>query len=383
MKDLADEQRKQMETQKKQMEASQVNTQLMEEKILHKLNEKIEEKVQRKVEERLEEVSQDSSFQSLKDQAFTNRHNLIVTGLEEDDSKTPAASAEEVFKTMGVDKSAFKEAWRIGQQPQEDSSYCRPVGVKFKRLDVRNKIWRKRTKFSPEGEGQKIRIQADLPKKLREEINILYRIQRAAAKHAEYKSLTIRNFAIQLQGKEYTPARLENLPRPIRPSTISNPRSEDALVFFTKYSVLSNHHPSIFLVNNQEFHNMEHYLAYQKAVLSGRQEVITRAQQSTDAKEAKAILNSLKDDHSNEWNNQVEESALEGLRAKFSQNPHLLVFLRETGQLQLGEASPNERWGIGMDLNDPNVLDTTKWNPTGNLLGRCLMKIREELCYEK
>lgn len=125
---------------------------------------------------------------------------------------------------------------------------------------------------------------------------------------------------------------------------------------------------------------MEHFLAYQRAKLSGQQEVIERAQQATDAREAKAILNSLREDHVGEWNHQVERTTMEGLKAKFSQNPSMLDFLRDTRQLQIGEASRNERWGTGVDLSDPNVPDTTKWNPEGNLLGKCLMKIRGELC---
>lgn len=47
--------------------------------------------------------------------------------------------------------------------------------------------------------------------------------------------------------------------------------------------------------------------------------------------------------------------------------------------LHLGEASTNSRWGIGMTLEDPDVLDTTKWKAEGNLLGNLLMTVRGEL----
>lgn len=138
----------------------------------------------------------------------------------------------------------------------------------------------------------------------------------------------------------------------------------------------------MFVIDGKEFHTVEHYLAYEKAKLSGVEANVDRALRATDPKEAKAILHQLKDDHPDDWNSNIAAIAIKGLRAKFSQNDHLLDFLRKTGHLQLGEASKNERWGIGLHLNDPDVLDGTKWNPAGNLLGKCLMEVRHELCPE-
>lgn len=223
-------------------------------------------------------------------------------------------------------------------------------------------------------------MQADLPKALRDETHILYRVVRAAATTEDYHSATVRNYAIQLNGREYSPNELEKLPKAIRPSSITNLRSETTMAFFTKYSALFNHHPSPFDMQGNKFQTMEHYLAFKKAQLSGVNATIQKAQQAVDLKEAKAILHSLREDHVAEWDTEVEGITLAGLRKKFSQNEHLLTFLKNTRQLQLGEASCNARWGIGLNLNDPNVLDATKWDPEGNLLGRCLMKIRAELC---
>lgn len=78
----------------------------------------------------------------------------------------------------------------------------------------------------------------------------------------------------------------------------------------------------------------------------------------------------------------VEDVTLEGLRAKFGQNSQLKEYLLNTHNLYIGEASTNPRWGIGMELLDDNALDHTKWSPEGNLLGRSLMKVREELAQQ-
>lgn len=66
------------------------------------------------------------------------------------------------------------------------------------------------------------------------------------------------------------------------------------------------------------------------------------------------------------------------LREKFRQNPNLLKYLKDTQGLQLGEASRDPTWAIGMALEDDQVLDMSKWLPSGNLLGRTLTRVRDE-----
>lgn len=360
-----------IDQQKQQVDSFKATTQKVEKKILEQTEAKIEEKVGK--------VSQDFSFKKLKDQAFANRYNVIITGLAEDSEKTVRVTIQDFFKMLGEKKLAIPEVFRIGT-PRNDPTYSRPVKVKFAHLADRNRIWRKRRDIQAVDGERQIRIQADLPKELREETNILYRIKRVAAKSAQFKTATVRNFAVALHGKEYGPRDLEELPPQLTPSAISNLRSERALAFYSKYSALSNHHPSPFTLQEVEYQNMEHYLALARAQLSGQEDIIQRATQATEPKVAKAILHSLRENHSAEWDQQVEQVTVSGLRAKFSQNKHLLAFLKGTDQLQIGEASVNPQWGIGLDLDDPDVLNTAKWDPKGNLLGRSLMKIREELC---
>lgn len=124
-------------------------------------------------------------------------------------------------------------------------------------------------------------------------------------------------------------------------------------------------------------------ICLKRAEISGKDDLIRRARGAQDPVQAKRILTTLHGDHQEEWDNKIEELALDGLRAKFSQNLQLRDYLCATGNLILGEASPNTRWGIGMNLSDPDVLDSSKWLENGNLLGRSLMKLREEFILEK
>lgn len=82
-------------------------------------------------------------------------------------------------------------------------------------------------------------------------------------------------------------------------------------------------------------------MAFRQASLSDNQTLIDKALNAQDPVQAKHILKSLKNDHADEWNEQVSNVALEGLRAKFSQNNILKKKLCDTYPLTLGEASKN------------------------------------------
>jgi ribA/ribD-fused uncharacterized protein len=67
------------------------------------------------------------------------------------------------------------------------------------------------------------------------------------------------------------------------------------------------------------------------------------------------------------------------LYEKFHQNPELKDFLLATGDLQLAEASPHDRfWGTGVGLGKVEATKQQHW--TGkNKLGELLMALRDEI----
>lgn len=336
---------------------------------------------QKDTQQQVKQISEDLAYKKLKDQAFNIRYNLIIIGLPEHESGNAFSRAKEFFKTdLKLRKRIeVQTAYRIGQLPSEGNPYIRPLIVKFTNLPDRNLVWRHRRSI-PQIEGnQKIRIQADLPKQLRDDTTTLYKVLHAASSMDEFQSARIRDYAFSLNGKLYTPLQLEQLPYPIRPSSLAIKQSNETFVFFTKFCALSNHFPSTFTIQDKEFHSMEHYLAFERAKLSEQDHLIQKAWHAKDPVESKSILNLLRDDHVQEWQNLRADITIKGLRAKFSQNQHLLNFLKNTGQRRIGEASKNPVWGVGMTLEDDHILDTTKWIESGNLLGNLLMQLRTEL----
>lgn len=346
----------------------------------NEVSERMKNDIMDRVDTKVDGLSKDLSHTKLKSQAHRNKQNLVITGLEEDVNKSPKKEAAEFIESsLKIKDVDIDVAYRMGTPPAEGSSYCRPLVVKFARMEDRNKVWKKRVDITAEKDDHKIRVQADLPKKLREEVKVLYRVAKAAAASHNYKSAILRDYSILWKDKEYAPSQLESLPRPIRPSTLATRSSDKALVFFSRHSVLSNHHPSTFKLRGTTYHNVEQYLAHKRAILSGQDSLIQKALRAKIPAVAKSILNSLREDHTEEWENNIETWATESVRAKFNQNETLANFLCNTGKLHLGEASRNGRWGVGMDLDNPDVLDFHNWPAESNLLGKTLMKIREEI----
>lgn len=337
-------------------------------------------KIKADTEQKISKHEQKAAYNALIEQASANRNNLVITGIDESESSSAAAQASQFFKDqLKLDNLRIKVAYRLGKPPNQGSSYSRPILVKFKNTPDRNAVWRKRKEIKQDNNGNSPRIQADLPKELRDDIYLMYRVVNAASTYEGLHTAEVKNYKVLLNGDEYTPKELEQLPEEIRPSTISTKYSDTTLVFFTKHTCLSNHFPSKFKINRQVFTSVEHFLAYNRAQISKDPALLQRATNITDPLEAKAILNILKNDHTQEWKDQAPNLALQGLRAKFSQNPCMADYLCSTQPLHLGEASKNSMWGTGIELDSPDALNQSKWIKSGNLLGKTLMKIRNEI----
>ena len=55
--------------------------------------------------------------------------------------------------------------------------------------------------------------------------------------------------------------------------------------------------------------------------------------------------------------------------------------LKDTDGKSLAEAGKSKVLAVGLTLNNRNIMDTSKWPKDGNLLGKCLMEIKNELLH--
>lgn len=191
------------------------------------------------IQQQIRQAAEDAEHDKMLDYAFQNCHNIII-GLPEQNGNSTYSVVAKFFKNkLNMKKPSIASAYRIGRSYQDGNPYIRPILVKFYTLADRNSIWKRRGDIPQGDDQQKIKIQADLPKKLRDRLGTLYKVVKAAAGMEEFKSAVIRNYAITLHGKRYTPDQLELLPPPIRPSSLSVRESDDALVFYSKHCFLS------------------------------------------------------------------------------------------------------------------------------------------------
>lgn len=218
-----------------------------------------------------------------------------------------------------------------------------------------------------------------MPDRLREDQSVLLRVLYHAKKSPDkFDSPKVLDFKFHLEGRAYRADELEDLPYDIRPSTLATPRIKGTIIFFTKFSPLSNHHFSRFWVGSIAFDSVEHYLAFSRAEIEKREDLMTKAIQASTAVACKRLLNTMKYMKGQKrWEGERGNILYNGLYEKFVQNPDLRAFLLETGDDRLGEACRDQVWGIGMSLEDPDAFDHLSWE--GNLQGKTLMKVRRVL----
>lgn len=80
----------------------------------------------------IETLSHSISHTALKKEAYDNRNNLVIVGLQEDANKSAQKSVADFFiSTLKLKDIKFNVAYRIGSPPGPNSMYCRPILVKF------------------------------------------------------------------------------------------------------------------------------------------------------------------------------------------------------------------------------------------------------------
>lgn len=323
-------------------------------------------------------VKKEFEDEKLQDRCESRRINLLLVGIKETEGEDLRQVVTSFFsKRMSLPDIQVDTAYRLGKS---GGSKPRPTLVRFSGMEYRQKVWFAKSKTKTEKGEERVWIHEDLPKPVKHAHRTLFRILRKAKSlEGRFEDAHIKGQSLYIGGKQYRVDNLESLPEELRPSNLAILQSEQVMVFFGRFTPLSNHHPSPFRIQDRAFTCMEQFLAWSRASLADDQNLISRALSTADPVVHKGILNELHNNKPDEWKEQVEVTATQGLRAKFQQNPALAHFLCSTHPKVLGEASLNKTWGIGLTLTHKEVLKIEKWAPSGNLLGRALMAIREEM----
>ena len=127
------------------------------------------------------------------------------------------------------------------------------------------------------------------------------------------------------------------------------------------------------------FQTTEQAFMWAKAQLFGDKDSARLILAEKNPAKAKELGRGVKGFNPTHWDINKEFLMYEVNLAKYSQFDDYKAVLHSTGDKQLVEVNGKDMiWGIGLYANDPRVLDEKQWRGQ-NLLGKVLMRVREEL----
>lgn len=136
---------------------------------------------------------------------------------------------------------------------------------------------------------------------------------------------------------------------------------------------------SDFIIGSVKYCCMEQYMMAEKARLFDDNEMLEKILKSNQPKQIKAFGREVKNFSEDIWQKRRHTIVVKGNYAKFMQNSKLKLFLLDTKNRVLVEASPVDRiCGIGMASDNKEIENPMTWNGK-NMLGFVLMEVRDEI----
>lgn len=163
---------------------------------------------------------------------------------------------------------------------------------------------------------------------------------------------------------------------------------EEFELFYTRISPFSQFYPVRFdkqyiypdgSIHTATFISAEQAMMYGKAILFGDHNSAEDILQTKTPNAAKKLGRQVKGFDAKIWDQNKISIVYDNNYQKFTQNPHILNVLLETGNKTLVEASPTDRiWGVGLASTNPLIFDRKHWRGQ-NLLGQILTQLRDDL----
>lgn len=147
-----------------------------------------------------------------------------------------------------------------------------------------------------------------------------------------------------------------------------------------EYGIFSNFYPCEIVYEDMTFYSSEQLFMYFKCLMFDKKNTVllNNIINERSPKKVKNFGRNVRNYQDDVWEKERFDKMYTAIYLKFTQNEELREILLDTGNAKLYEASPYDKiWGIGLSKRD--ALKTPKKYYARNLLGKCLMKLREEL----
>ena len=163
----------------------------------------------------------------------------------------------------------LERAHRIGVYNQKQK-FPRPIIAKFIHYKDRDAAWETLNKNPQKG----VFVWEDFPAEIEKAQKILLPIFHKAKQNKAYKA-KLKIDKLSINGSLYTVDDVHKLPPLLQPENIFTPRTDTQVCFFTHNSPpqLSNMHPAPFTVNGDKFRCTEEYIAVQKCIVFGHNQL--------------------------------------------------------------------------------------------------------------
>ena len=260
----------------------------------------------------------------------------------------------------------------------------RPVIVRFLHFKDREVVWRKLGHGLIPPSYNKQNVLEDYPVETEESRSTLLPVAVVASKITDPRTqkqprVQLITDKLYINSQRYTKSSLHTMPENLLPQKIFTPTNHDKTAFFTHNSPLSNHYPSPFKINGENFLCMEQHLMVTKARLFGDQQVVAEVMKETSPVKQKQAGKKIEDFDKHLWEGAAEEKLMPGLLAKCEQNHDCKALLLSTGNNTIIEANVHDTFfGAGVSFRSPNLW-TTSSHPGKSIMGKMLQHVRQKL----
>ena len=316
-------------------------------------------------------------------EAYSRRNNLRFHGMAESKFDNAEEKVLHYLHSHGLNfhPRSIERAHRLGAYT---SGKTRPIILKFLHFKDRDVVWRKLGHgLIPPG-FNKPHVHEDYPMEVDDARSQLLPIAIAALNKRDpvnNKQPKVQMIVdkLYINNQRYTKDTINSLPGSLHPREIFTPTNKDKTAFFTRNSPLSNHYPSPFKLNGEQFNCLEQYIMVEKARNFGDQQAVVRITKESNLVRQKQIGKTINGFHKQNWEEVAEEKILPGMLAKFTQNETCRAVLLNTGDNLLIEGNPHDLFfGAGVPLYSPDIWQPSKYKGK-NVMGKMLQRVREQM----
>ena len=308
-------------------------------------------------------------------------HNLIIHGNEEDKGDAQEDLLNKFYNAISptINRDTPTERFQVASEVEvikirrlgkKDDKRIWPVSIELANKYHVEQIYDNR--FSLDG----IYINHEYNKETVKNRRLLRPFLKVAKKIPEFKdSCRLEEDTLVINSERYTKETLHKLPAKLNLMDITTKSNEHTVGFFGETCPLSNFYPSSSFYQGRENHSSEQFIQHMKARhfndKTSEREILS-AKTALDCKIAAHDIRGY--DHKN-WCKHARAICRPGIDAKFSQNPHVMQTLLETGNKQLVECAKDSLWSTVSPIHMPHCLSKSSWKSLG-ILGSILEEVR-------